>query len=596
MRRATALVVAALMGLSFTTSAFAQSPPNRIVSGWIPYWMSSQGKPQGINTATANSDLFVDVSPFWYSATKGGPNGVKVGFNRNYGNAAANSSWAVGQLRAAGIPVIPAIADASGKNTMARVLADPVTRSAHVVDIVNLVMSNNYDGIDLDYETFAFSDGSASWDATQPNWTAFVQELGTALKAQGKQLIVTIPPPCSMSSNCSARTGYYVYNMIGIAPFVDRIRIMAYDYSLAGPLAPYNWVRAIVQYSASVVDPAKIQIGVPTYGRFWTEKKSGGAYKLTGSCPRSSSSGAEKAAYNTLTARGSMTEVDIPAFIAKTNGTTTWDDTSKEYSFSYKRSLTWNDSSGSSQTCTASKIMRFAGPEGVLARTQLVGEFGINAAAYWTIGGDNPVMWPMIRDYAQSLAPVVPEVAVAAPATVVFGQPSALTTSASFNGAPIVNGNAILQRSDSGSWVDVASGITGPDGAVGIPFTIDASATFRILVQATESTPEVVSAEFPIAVSSTVSARAKKKVVKRGAMMKVPTVVRPAVTNQKVVLQVQRGAKWKKVTSTKTKANGRIVIKSKAKLSKGKYTFRVLAKPKSGIQAGISGTFTMRIK
>nr|MCH9830800.1 hypothetical protein [Actinomycetes bacterium] len=120
-------------------------------------------------------------------------------------------------------------------------------------------------------------------------------------------------------------------------------------------------------------------------------------------------------------------------------------------------------------------------------------------------------------------------------------------------------------------WVDVASGITGADGAVGIPFTIDASATFRILVQATESTPEVVSAEFPIAVSSTVSARAKKKVVKRGA-------------------------KWKKVASAKTKANGRIMIKSKAKLSKGKYTFRVLAKPKSGIQAGISGTFTMRIK
>ena len=566
------------------------------MSGWIPYWMSSQGKPQGVNTATTNSDLFVDVSPFWYSATKGGPNGVKVDFNANYGNASANSAWALGQLRAAGIPVIPAIADASGKNTMANLLADPVRRSAHVADIVNIVISNNYDGIDLDYETFAFSDGSASWDRTQPNWTAFVQELGAVLKAQGKQLIVTIPPPCSMSSNCSARTGYYVYNMIGIAPFVDRIRIMAYDYSLSGPLAPYNWVRAIVAYSASVIDPAKVQIGVPTYGRFWTEKKSSGAFNLTGICPSSSSSGAEKAAYNTITARGSMTDADIPAFIAKQGGATTWDDTSKERSFRYNRSLTWNDSSGASQTCTASKILRFGGPEGVLARTQLVGEFGINAAAYWTIGGEDPAQWPMIRGYAQSLAPVIPSVSVAAPPNVVFGQPSALTTSAAFNGAPIANATAVLQRADAGTWVDVATGVTGADGAVGIPFASDASATFRIVIRATETTPEVVSDEFGITVTSTVSARSKAKSVSRGATIKVPTVVRPAVAQQKVVLQVQRGAKWKKITATKTKTNGRVVIKSKANLPKGKYTFRVLAKAKSGVGAGISGNFTVRIK
>jgi spore germination protein YaaH len=594
--RAVAITLALLLGLSFTPSASADSPPSRILSGWIPYWMSSQGKPQGINTATANSDLFVDVSPFWYSATKGGPNGVKIGFNSNFGNAVANSAWALGQLRAAGIPVIPAIADASGKNTMANLLADPARRSAHVTEIVNIVMSNNYDGIDLDYETFAFSDGSASWDKTQPNWTAFVTELGTALKAQGKQLVVTIPPPCSMSSNCSARTGYYVYNMIGIAPFVDRIRIMAYDYSLSGPLAPYNWVRAIVAYSASVVDPAKIQIGVPTYGRFWTERKSNGSFNLKGECPSSSSSGAEKAAYNSLTARGSMTDADIPAFIAKQGGVSTWDDTSKENTFPYNKRLDWTDSSGTSQTCTASKILRFGGPEGVLARTQLVGEFGINAAAYWTIGGDNPAQWPLIRSYAQSLAPAVPSVSVAAPSAVVFGQESALTTSATYNGAPIVNATAVLQRSDTGTWVDVASGVTGPDGAVGIAFTSQTSATHRIVVRATESTPEVISEDFPITVTSTVSARSKKKSVPRGNTIKVPTVVRPAVPQQKVVLQVQRGAQWKKITATTTKANGRVVIKKKAKLPKGKYTFRVLAKAKSGIGAGVSGTFTIRIK
>ena len=481
---------------------------------------------------------------------------------------------------------------------MAKFLADPANRSAHVADIVNIVISNNYDGIDLDYEKFAFSDGSSSWDSTQPIWTAFVQELGTALHAQGKQLAATIPPPCSMSGNCSARTGYYVYNMIGIAPFVDRIRIMAYDYSysVAGPIAPYNWVRSMVQYSASVIDPAKVQIGVPTYGRFWSEKKSGGAYNLTGTCPRSSSSGAEKSAYKSLIARGSMTEADIPAFIAKQGGAAQWDDTNKEYFFRYNKTVNWTDSNGAVQSCTANKIIWFLGSEGVLARTQLVGEFGINAAAYWTVGGDNPDQWPLIRGYAQSLAPVVPEVRVEAPPSVVFGQPAALTTSASYNDAPIVNATAVLQRSDSGTWVDVASGVTGADGAVGIPFSIDVSSTFRIVVRATDTTPEVVSAEFPMAVSATVTARAKTKKVKRGKKMKVVTVVGPGVAGQKVVLQVKRGDKWKKVTAAKTKASGRIVIKKKAKLKKGKYTYRVFAKPKSGVGAGVSAPFKIRIK
>ena len=66
-------------------------------------------------------------------------------------------------------------------------------------------------GIDLDYETFAFTDGSGSWGATQPNWTAFVNELAAALHAQGKLLAVTIPPPCSTGGSCSGAAELYVY-------------------------------------------------------------------------------------------------------------------------------------------------------------------------------------------------------------------------------------------------------------------------------------------------------------------------------------------------------------------------------------------------
>ncbi|MGB4323744.1 MAG: glycosyl hydrolase family 18 protein [Candidatus Nanopelagicales bacterium] len=595
---ASALLGISLVAGAIAPAASADNPPSKIVSGWIPYWMSSQKIPTGINNAVANADLFTDVSPFWYSATKTSGGNVTVGFNKNYGSSAANSSWAVAQLRAAGIPVIPSIADASGAKTMAKVLADPAKRTAHVNDIVNIVMSNNYDGIDLDYEAFAFSDGSSSWNATKPNWTAFVQELGNALHAQGKKLVVTIPPACSMGGSCGVNTGYHVYNMEVIAPSVDLIRIMAYDYSVsgAGPIAPYNWVRSIVAHAASITDPQKIQIGVPTYARYWTQKKSGGAPKLTGTCPSSSSSGAQKAAYNSLTSRGSMTEVDIPAFIASQGGEPQWDDEKKEYFFEYQKVVNWNDSSGASQTCTASRIMWFLGDNGVLTRTQLVGEFGINAAAYWTIGGENSSQWPLIRAYAQSLAPAVPEVAVAAPPTVVFGQPSSVTTSGQFNGAPIIGANAILQQKSGESWIDIVGGLTGEDGAVGLPIALTSGGTFRIVMGATASSPEVVSAEFAISIAPAITAKAKTKKVKAGKTLKVSLIARPGIAGQKVTLQVQRGAKWKNVAKAKTKANGRVVIKDKAPKKKGKYVYRVLTAQTDGVLAGVSNPVTIKVK
>lgn len=578
--------------------AQANNPPVKIVSGWIPYWMSSQRIPIGVTNAVNNADLISDISPFWYSATGSNGGNVKIGFNANYGSATANAAWAVGQLKAAGIPVLPAIADAAPAKRMASVLADPTKRTAHVNEIVNLVVSNNYDGIDLDYEKFAFSDGRATWDSTRPNWTAFVQQLGEAMRAQGKILSVTIPPPCSVSGACGGNNGYYVYNMDGIAPFVDIIRIMAYDYSysVAGPVAPYNWVRSIVQYSASVMDPKKLQIGVPTYGRYWTQKKSGGAFNLTGTCPSASSTGAEKAAFNSLTSRGSMTDADIPAFIASQGGQPVWDDTRKESYFEYKKKVTWTDSAGASQTCTANKIMWFVGPQGILARTQLVGEFGIRGAAFWTIGGDNPEQWPLLRAYAQSLAPVVPEVAVQSPEVYVNGQPAVVTASGQLNGAPIVGAPAELQQSVSGAWTTISTGTTGADGAVGFPIDLATGGNFRVLIGATATSPEVVSPVFVIKVSPTVSAKAKTKKVSAGGTVKVLTIARPGIAGQKVVLQLKRGGAWKKEAVARTGANGRVVIKDRAPNARGKYVYRVITRSTKGVLAGISNSVTVRVR
>ena len=594
-----ALLVAVSLTLPLAGSEAAHAdgpPPKRVASGWLPYWMTSPGRPAGVNSAVQNADLFADVSPFWYSATaKSG--GVQVKFNPNFTNAAANAAWAMGQLKAAGLTVLPAIADGSGKGRMASVLADPAKRAQHVQEIVQLVMSNGYDGIDLDYEGFAFSDGSSSWAATQPNWTAFVTELGAALHAQGKLLSVTIPPPCNTSGSCGPRSGYWVYNIAGIAPAADRIRIMAYDYHVngIGPIAPMPWVRSIVQYSTSVMDPAKLQIGVPTYGRAWTRLQNGSP-RLTGTCPTDKGS----SAYRSLTAMASVSDADIPGLLASVGVTAAdiqWSEADQENWVYYDKKVNWTDSSGASQTCTAKRVMWWVGPQAVLARTQLVGEFGLGAAAYWTIGGEDPAQWPLVRGYAQSLAPASTDIAASGVPTSVFGSPIPVTATVTSQGAPLAGVAATVQfrRQGTKKWIDVATQPTGADGVVVFQVTPAATGAWQVVVPPADARTEGASAPFVTQVLSLVTATPKQTRVPRGDRMIVKAWARPALPGQSLVLQVQRGERWKNVASAKANAKGRARIVDAAPKAKGLYVFRVVAVGKGDIFANASPEFRIRV-
>ena len=593
-----ALATVLLAGLMVPTSAQA-SRDTRIVSGWIPYWMSSPARPAGINATVANADLFIDVSPFWYSARRQASGGVQIVTNPNFGNAASNIAWSMAQLRNTGVAILPAIADGSGKGRMAETLANPTLRTQHVQQIVDLVVSNGFDGIDLDYEVFAFQDGSASWAATQPNWTAFIQELGPALQAQRKQLAVTVPPPCNRSGVCGTRSGYWVYNVTGIAPFVDRIRIMAYDYNVSsiGPIAPIDWVRSIVQYMASAVPPDKVQIGVPTYGRTWTMRQSGGGFQLSGNCPTNSGSQAQRDAYRSLTAPASATDAEIPRILAAPEARASevrWDQRYQESSVDYDKVVRWTDAAGAQQTCTARRTMWFVGPEGVLARTRLVGEFGINAAAMWTVGGENPAQWPLLRQYAQSLAPATSQAILTAPTSVTFGVPIAMSAVISLNGNPLAQAPVQLQFRQGNSWMGVQDAVTGADGAVSFAPNATASGRWRVVVPAAENRAESVSEVVTVSVGARVILRKAPKTIRAGRDAVVVARVLPAQQGQRVRLEVRRGERWQRVTVATTNARGRVRLVATQPRTTEVYRVRSVAR--GGIVPGISQEFRVRVR
>lgn len=271
------LTVAPLSGSGVGSPRAAAGTPLRFVSGWIPVWNTN-----GLTALQANQGnqlVMSDPSPFNYSVTSA------TGFAMS-SLYSANLTTVTRSLRANGLPVIPSLTDGiSGgvEEGMATMLRDQM--DVHVQAIVNLVMTGvdgiAFDGIDLDYEGFAFDDLSSSWGRTQPVWTEFVRRLGLALDAQGKVLSVTVPV------GVNPATAYSVYDWRGIIPSIDRLRLMTYDFSwsVAGPVSPQSWVQTTINYVKGLVlelgrDPKMVQIGVPTYGRNWARTESG-------SCPAS---------------------------------------------------------------------------------------------------------------------------------------------------------------------------------------------------------------------------------------------------------------------------------------------------------------------
>ncbi len=598
-----ALTAGLLTGLGAGAGPALANVPDRVLSGWMPYWMTSPSNPEGVDSAVANADLFEDVSPFWYSATAKPGGGVQVRLNPNFSNAASNIAWAMPRLRGAGLTVIPSIADASGKGRMAATLADPSLRAQHVADLVSLTVDNGYDGLDINYENFAFTDGRASWDATLPNWTTFVAELGTALKSAGKLLSVTIPGPCDTRNRCGDRNGYWVYNLPGIAPYADRVRIMAYDYTVqsVGPIAPIGWVRANVEHAVTVMDPAKLQIGVPTYGRARTRTVSGGGYRLSGVCPNKDGSSAERRAWRSATAMSSVTARGIPGLLATyglSDADVTWDPETQESYFRYTKQVEWTDNAGNRQVCNAERQVNFVGPDAVLARTQLVGQYGLNGAALWTIGGENAAQWNVLRSYAQTLAPAEAAVSIDGTPAVAFGQPTSVAGGVTMNGAPVPDVPVTLEFLPAGAqdWQALQVATTGPDGAVAYQVILPSSGRIRLTTPAVGAMAASASGEFEVAVASTVTARVRTPKVGARDRIRVRAIVRPASANQNVVLQVFKNERWRKVKVARTNAKGRVTITAQAEGAKQRWNYRIVARLSGGIAPGVSQEFRIRVR
>ncbi|HWC33839.1 MAG TPA: glycosyl hydrolase family 18 protein [Mycobacteriales bacterium] len=314
---------------------------------WLPFWL-----PGAADEVSANADLFGTASLFWYEAASCSSVRLEPG---------AGDRGQLRELRHRGLKVMATVVG-SGLPPQAaiRCFTDAAHRNAHVQMLVRLAERGHFAGIDIDYETLAHTRSTRLALRVRRAFDRFVPELCDALRAHGKTCTVTVMPRVDDSTRVwLGKVIPGVYDYAALASAADRIRVMAYDEhgasSKAGPVAGYPWVKQVIAYSESKAPAAKIELGIPLYGRDF--------------------------AHHTGVA---LTGAQALALARRHGATPHFDPVQREATFHYRehgvRHTVW-----------------FSSARAIAVRTRLARAHGMAGAAYWAAGQDPAGTWKAVR-------------------------------------------------------------------------------------------------------------------------------------------------------------------------------------------------------
>lgn len=580
-----ALLIALLTSLLPTISspASANNPPRKIFSGWIPYYSIKTSVPAAVN----NSDLINEVMPFWYTLKFNGKTQSTV-VTDLYTPANPNIPMAqtVGALRNAGFKLVPTITDGTAKDVLAGLLAKPAARTQIVQAITSMVMTNNFDGVDLDFEGFAFVDSNKTWPKTAPLWTALVQELSASLRAQNKILSVSTP---YVLDPAGKQRGYYVYAWAAIAPYIDRLRIMTYDYSVSkvGPIGPISWAERTVQYAVKVMAPSKVHLGIAGYGRDWVTA-------VTGVCPANVASvikpGAKAATFLMRNAQD----------LAATYGVTPlYDAKHGESTFTYQKVYNGNTAGGLATSCTATRTAWYQDAQSYALRAALVDKYRLGGLAAWTIGMEEPLALEGIRNVARSIAPDKVSAVINIDKTAIeYGNPISISGAfTSKDNSPVANLAVRIEGKSPGetTWRLLTQAVTDVSGKFAKPLLIGKATTIRAYSEGTWERGEGISNSVSVTVARLIFIKAPAA-AKLGESFNVTGSIRPRSAGSFIQVEQFLSGKWQPFgTPIVTDVEGSFVIPI-APQNKGVLMLRVSASAEANWIIATTPPFSILIR
>ena len=543
--RLTSKLLVVLLALSFVTApqAYGANQPRKILTGWIPYYAMKTALPAALN----NADLIKEVMPFWYTLKYDGK--TKAAYVSDLyvtGNPSVPIATPLAALRAAGFQIIPTITDGTDKLVLANLLASAANRTKIARTINDYVQLNNFDGIDLDFEGFAFVDGNTTWDKTAPLWVAFVKELSALLHANNKLLSVSSPYNFNPAEK---QKGYTVYAWPQIAPHIDRLRIMTYDYSVAkvGPIGPLAWTEKTVAYATSIMPASKVYVGLAGYGRDWVTK-------VEGVCPAPFANAIKVGAK-----AATFVMRDAATLAANYQVTPLFDEKFGEATFTYTKAYEGNTADGRSTICTATRTAWYQNAQSYKLRSELVAKYKLGGVTVWTLGMEEPLAMEAIRQTALNIAPAkVLSVLNIDKTNSLYGGAVNLSSQLTLEDlSPVANVPIRIEGKSAAdtNWRLLGGAVTGVDGKFSTPILLGKPTTIRIATDGTWERAESLSNEISVLIDRTISITAPGT-VKSQTPFAIEGVVRPRTAGALVSLMKFNAGAWKSVATVTTNDQG----------------------------------------
>ena len=598
------LATALLTPLGAAASATEQAaPPRPLATGWFGWWATEE---QVVDLAERQGGAIDEVNVFWWFFD--GPSRPLCTYdNQSMSGACVTGTptpWTTEKfgrmrttLQGAGVRVLASITDLDSARAgqLATYISDPANRASYARQIRTWATRAGVDGVDLDWENFAFNDGRSTWSQTKPAFIAMVRRLSRELHAAGLTLSVTVPAgwqPFLADGSPNPGTGYWVYAWKEIIPYVDRLRIMAYDYSWdqPGPIGPNDWAARVVDSALAQVGRThadKIWIGVPQYGRNWPLRR-GSGWDTRAGCPADWTPDATPV-------RTNPTIEQARAIAVRESVTPTWVTGAGEWTFRY-----YLDYAGTSQgrpvTCAIQREVWFSDTRSARARVSLAMNRQIAGVAAWQFGQVTSDFYPTMARLAQRWAKEATQARVSAPAEAEFDSAIPLRAVVTAGGARVAGATVVLRfLPASGSEVVAVDEVrTASDGVARFAPTATQSGAWSVHVKGDWARLPADSASSPTTVLPLVDARVATSVPRAGRTLRVDARVRPALGGLDLALQRRTPDGWRTEARARTQYDGSATLAYVPAVAE-EVRLRVVARPSQSYGRGASRTLAVII-
>lgn len=230
-----------------------------------------------------------------------------------------------------------------------------VHRAKTIAALTDLVGGGDWEGINVDFEGLYPADRGA--------FTRFIRELAAALHGRGLKLAVSVP---AKSADDPGDDWSWPFDYAALGAEADLIQLMTYDehgpWGDPGPVAGYEWMERCVQYAVTVIDPAKLLIGLPAYGYDWNLSDPEG--------------------------NGDFAWRDVAAILAETGAVPSWDGKALSARIAYTNTIGTRDG--------AEHVAWFETPEGIAAKSALAVRYSLAGVSMWVLGDEDLGFWEAV--------------------------------------------------------------------------------------------------------------------------------------------------------------------------------------------------------